>query len=248
MPKKAPAPTTRSTKGEVVFADFPDFRPNLTPEEVLRQGSFGGTYFRTIHSSVTKQTHSGAWKELPSDWIKGLKVSTMLAAPWKSYDAGVNKYKVKSGQTLEAWEESGWIHPQDPFGWFQWYCRFYQGRRSEDDERQVSRWKKCCGARGRWKGNLVAKVLASGKRHDDPSVSPVVRQTLHHWARPSWKRYVLTEQDCKPKGRAKAAPRVVHASTAQARPTIRRGGSAGSKSKAKAPPKVSKKRKPIAKK
>lgn len=69
------------------------------------------------------------------------------------------------------------------------YCRFYQGRRSSDDSRQVSRWSKCAGAKGRWKQNLVAKCLAKGKTFDDESVSPVVRQTLQHWG------YRLDEKD-----------------------------------------------------
>ena len=74
-------------------------------------------------------------------------------------------------------------------GWFQWYCRFYEGRRSEDDDRQISRWKKCAGVNGRWKANLVAKIVRAGAAFDDASISPVVRQTLWHWA------YQLTEEE-----------------------------------------------------
>lgn len=72
---------------------------------------------------------------------------------------------------------------------FMWYCRFYQGRRSDDDQRQISRWCKLAGEKGRWKQNLVAKCVMQGKRYDDTSVSPVVRQTLQHWG------YQLTEHD-----------------------------------------------------
>ena len=93
---------------------------------------------------------------------------------------------------------TGWIVRQDPYGWFQWYCRFFAGRRTADDARQVSRWAKVAGAKGRWKQNLVAKCLRAGKSFDDASVSPVVRQTLQHWA------YVLTGADF-----AKGARRVV---------------------------------------
>ena len=75
------------------------------------------------------------------------------------------------------------------YGWFHWYTRFYQGRRSDDDDRQVGRWCKCAGEKGRWKQNLVAKCLAKGKAYDDETVSPVVRQTLQHWA------YRLDEED-----------------------------------------------------
>lgn len=70
-----------------------------------------------------------------------------------------------------------------------WYCRFFLGRRCDDDARQISRWAKCAGSAGRWKRNLIAKCVRAGKAHDDWSVSPVVRQTLAHWA------YELTEAD-----------------------------------------------------
>lgn len=109
------------------------------------------------------------------------------------------------------WEESGWIQPQDPYGWFQWYCRFYQvlflkqhdsarmhlilsspqGRRTDDDARQVSRWWNCASVNGRWKNNLITKVFKSGTKFDNPNVSPVIRQTLLHWG------YELTEEDYK---------------------------------------------------
>ena len=165
------------------------FRPNRSPEEVLRAGAFGGTYFRTIKSGVLKETLTGAWRSLPQSWIKGLNPATHLAAPWSKYDQSLNKFGVKSGTTLEDWESSGWITSFDPFGWFQWYCRFFQGRRCPDDARQIGRWLKCCGPTGRWKGNLCAKIVVARASFDDPSVSPVVRQTLLHWA------YELSEED-----------------------------------------------------
>ena len=96
-------------------------RPNRTPEEVLREGAFGGTYFRTIKSGVAKETFVDQWKEdLPEEWREGLNPKTCLCRSWKSYDVNVNKFGVKSGQTLEDWESSGWITSYDPFGWFQW--------------------------------------------------------------------------------------------------------------------------------
>ena len=156
----------------------------------LRAGAFGGTYFRAIYSSVTKQTYPDAWKELPESWIEGLSVPKLLARRWELYDVNVNKYGAKCGTTLEDWESSGWMSRHDPFGWFQWYCRFFLGRRSDDDDRQIGRWLKCCGPTGRWKGNLCGKiVIARGAAFDDPAVSPVVRQTLLHWG------YELTEAD-----------------------------------------------------
>lgn len=165
------------------------FQPTVTPVEVLRAGSFGGTYFRDITSAVTGKKHTQAWTDLPAAWFKGLDIERFVARPWNKYDASVNKYGSKCGNTLEEWEKSGWINKQDPYGWFQWYCRFYLGRRSCDDERQIRRWANICGPTGRWKGNLVAKCLKQGRRFDDVSVAPVVRQSLLHWG------YELTAAD-----------------------------------------------------
>ena len=73
----------------------------------------------------------------------------MISNDYKNYDPTVNTYKVKCGGDLEMWESSGWIKEVDPYGWFMWYCRFYLGRRCEDDERQIGRWKNCTGPKGR---------------------------------------------------------------------------------------------------
>lgn len=89
------------------------FKPNRSPEEILRAGSFGGTYFRTIYSSVVKKDLVGAWKELPDSWILGLRPDVHLARPWKKYDESLNKFGVKSGTSLEDWEASGWITSYD---------------------------------------------------------------------------------------------------------------------------------------
>jgi len=178
----------RNKKNELIFEDNPDFRPNLSPKEVLQLGSFGGTYFRPIYSSVTKQKYGKeVWEELPKDWLAGLNIRTQVAS--SVYDNKVNKYGVKCGASLEEWENSGWIVKQDPYGWFQWYCRFYQGRRTEDDERQIGRWSRCAGDKGRWKNNLISKIVKAGCGFDNFGVSPVVRQTLQHWG------YVLTKED-----------------------------------------------------
>ena len=173
--KRQPLPV-RNAHGELVFKDYPNFRPNLTPKEVLQLGSFGGTYFRPIYSGVKGESRSGQWKELPKDWLEGLNVGRQVAS--RSYDVGVNKYGVKCGGSLEMWESSGWITDSDPYGWFQWYCRFYQGRRCSDDERQISRGLKCFGPTGRWRSSLITKVARAGTDYDNEGVSPVVRQTL----------------------------------------------------------------------
>ncbi|XP_067295280.1 uncharacterized protein zgc:113208 isoform X1 [Pseudorasbora parva] len=179
----------RNEKGQLVFKDHLEFTPNMTPKEVLQAGSFGGTYFRPIYSSITKQHYKDVWQELPEDWLDGLNISKQVAS--STYREDVNTYNVKCGGSLEMWESSGWIIPQDPYGWFQWYCRFYQGRRTMDDARQISRWAKCAGVKGRWRQNLITKVVRSGCAYDNSGVSPVVRQTLQHWG------YKLTLEDYK---------------------------------------------------
>jgi hypothetical protein len=82
-------------------------------------------------------------------------------------------------------QSSGWISDADPYGWFQWYCRFYQGRRCSDDARQISRWLGVAGPTGRFRTQLCNKILASSSRGadawNDASISPVIRQTLVHW-------------------------------------------------------------------
>ena len=137
----------RDADGFLVFKDHPEFTPNLTPAEVLQAGAFGGGYFRTIKSGVTGKTYVDAWKEFPAEWFAGLNIKQQVASP--NYDPSVNKFGVKCGQGLLEWEASGWIAAQDPFGWFHWYCRFYLGRRSEDDARQISRWVGIAGPKGR---------------------------------------------------------------------------------------------------
>ncbi|KAJ8606155.1 hypothetical protein MRB53_041162 [Persea americana] len=183
------AEPSRSEDGKLHFDDFPDFTPNKTPEEMLREGCFGGSYYRPLRSRKLGIVVEEDWKELPKSWIDGLNIETHLTSP--EYDPEVNKYKVACGQSIEEWEKAGWIsHEHDVRGWFQWYTRFYQGRRCDDDDRQVSRWKKCVGETGRWRRTLIKKYLLLGIKEvfddgadeDAPEVSPVVHQTCHHWA------------------------------------------------------------------
>lgn len=159
-----------------------DFHPNRTPEEIMRAGSFGGTYYRPIASAVTNKTYSATEvlrDSVQPKWIEGLDKKTMLTS--STYRPSVNKYGVKCGGSLGMWESSGWISDADPYGWFQWYCRFFQGRRCSDDVRQIQRWAKSAGPKGRFRSQLCNKILAAKTRADDASISPVIRQTLLHW-------------------------------------------------------------------
>ena len=132
---------------------------------------------------------------MPEGWLAGLDVATQVASV--EYNTSRNRFRVNCGAKDGKgdpfgqlyWEKKDWIEPQDPYGWFHWYTRFYRGRRSDDDFRQITRWMKCAGKKGRWKQNLIGKCLRDGKEFDDETVSPVVRQTLQHWA------YKLTEED-----------------------------------------------------
>lgn len=183
------APPTRDEESTFHFDDQPTFTPNKSPEEMLREGCFGGSYFRPLYSRRLGITVSDDWRELPEAWTAGLDMASWLTS--STYNPGINKYKVSCGQSIEEWEAAGWInHTHDVRGWFQWYCRFFMGRRCDDDERQVSRWRKCVGETGRWRRMLLKKYVALGIREvfDDGEaeeqidVSPVMHQTCHHWA------------------------------------------------------------------
>jgi len=183
------SPPTRNKHGEFCFDDYPDFRPNLSPKEVLQLGSFGGTYFRPIYSSITGKSYkSEVYKELPQDWLEGLNIPSQVSS--STYRNSINKYNAKCGQGLDEWETSGWITGIDPYGWFQWYCRFFQGRRSNDDDRQLKRGLACMGPKGRWRSNLMGKICDSAHKPrrtletelENFDISPVVRQVLQHWA------------------------------------------------------------------
>ena len=186
----SPAPI-RDEDGTFHFASYPTFQPNKAPTEILREGAFGGSYFRPLYSKKLRVTIEDDWRELPDSWTEGLDVERYLTS--QEYDPEVNKYGVSCGQSIEEWEAAGWIaHDFDVRGWFQWYCRFFLGRRCADDERQVRRWARCVGDKGRWRRMLLKKYIAAGVRsvvddgddeeEDGKELSPVIHQTCHHWA------------------------------------------------------------------
>ncbi len=133
----------------------PEFTPDLTPRQMLALGVFGGKYMTDCRA------------EFPSAWFDGAKLS-----PGKA-DPALNCFRVAASQPLAYWREKGWLHPQDPRGWFQWYCRYYAGRRSEDDSRQIKRWK------------AMRRHIAQIRKHcraGEVTCRPVQRQALLHWA------------------------------------------------------------------
>ena len=104
------------------------------------------------------------------------------------YDVSVNKYGVMCGTSLRFWENKGWINEIDPYGFFQWYFRYWLGRRSKDDERQINRWKKIVS---RFRGKLVKMIRDAGSKFDDYSISPKIRQILLHWGYELTGKYFL---------------------------------------------------------
>ena len=170
----------------ITFKDFPRFTPNLSPYQIFKLGSFGGAYWRPIYSETNQESYNDLYLELPNEWWNDIDKKYLIS---EKEDITLNQYKVHSGTTLEYWESKNWINPIDPYGWVQWYCHFYNGRRSHDDERQVRRWKNFSGANGRWRLRLISMILKKNTQYNDKSISPVIRQGLQHWG------YQLTEED-----------------------------------------------------
>lgn len=131
------------------------FRPELTPKEMLELGVFGGKYMTDTR------------KEFPESWFARAKLSARR-------DPACNYFGVDASQALSEWLRKGWIHPDDPRGWFQWYCRYYMGRRlPEEDRRQIARWK------------AIRRHVAQLRRNCDPGDFDCrrrQRQALLHWA------------------------------------------------------------------
>ncbi len=133
-----------------------DFRPDLTPAEMLAIGVFGGVYMRDCV------------KEFPKSWFAKAKLAK------GARDAKINYFKINASQPLSVWRAKGWIYKEDPRGWFQWYCRYYMGRRiPTEDARQIKRW------------NAMRRHLAQishNCRAGDLACRPRQRQALLHWA------------------------------------------------------------------
>jgi len=133
------------------------FKPQLTPKKMLELGVFGGSYFgKNINI-----------KEYPKSWFVNAKLS-------KTFDVNLNRFKVKAGLTRQEWLDKGWIFKEDPLGWFQWYCRFSNGRRiAKIDEIQIKRWR-----------NFIrhVKAIKNNCEEGDLSCRRRQRQAILQWA------------------------------------------------------------------
>jgi hypothetical protein len=134
----------------------PEFKPQLTPAEMLKLGIFGGKYMTDCR------------KEFPESWFAQAKLAT------DKRDPSLNFFKVDASNPLSVWRAKGWLHEDDPRGWFQWYCRYYMGRRMPDeDRRQIGRWKAI--------RRHIRQVEINCER-GDIFCRPRQRQALLHWA------------------------------------------------------------------
>ncbi|MGL5934836.1 MAG: hypothetical protein ACRCZI_04360 [Cetobacterium sp.] len=180
----------REKDGTLIFPDYVDFRPNLTPREIILEGAFCNGYFRRVYSTIAKRyLTTDDYKKYP--FLKDLPKELMITDIDKKHDHKVNKYRVHASLPLIEWEKSNWIKGSDFRGNYQWYCEFYLGRRNKEiDEYQIKRWNGIAGEKsGRFRKNLIRQIYDSKKKFNDASVSPGIRQTLHHWY------YQLTEED-----------------------------------------------------
>jgi hypothetical protein len=133
----------------------PEFQPQLTPRQMLELGVFGGKYM----------TDCG--NEFPDSWFARARLCP------EKHDARLNCFGVNASLSLRTWRRHGWIRPQDPRGWFQWYCRYYLGRRSADDARQIRRWRAVARHVAAIRKNCDAGDLECRRRQ---------RQAVLHWA------------------------------------------------------------------
>jgi len=134
----------------------PLFKPELTPKQMLELGVFGSKYLTDCK------------KEFPKEWFEKAKLCHEL------HDPKLNFFGINASQPLSVWQKKGWIYEEDPRGWFQWYCRYYMGRRiPEEDIRQIKRWRAIKRHIGQIKKNCGEKDLDCRRKQ---------RQALLHWA------------------------------------------------------------------
>ena len=131
------------------------FCPELTPPQLLEMGIFGGKYMTDCRD------------EFPAMWFRNARLCH------EYHDPKLNHFGVNASKPLSYWERKGWIYYEDPRGWFQWYCRYFTGRRCPDDERQIKRWK------------AMVRHISQIQKHCPPGdleCRRKQRQALLHWA------------------------------------------------------------------
>lgn len=133
----------------------PDFTPELTPSQMLAAGVFGGRYM------------TDCTDEFPASWFEHA-----VLCP-DGPDPKLNFFGVSASKPLSYWRQKGWIYHEDPRGWFQWYCRYYSGRRCPDDTRQIARWKAFRRHVSQLKKNCAKQDFSCRRKQ---------RQALLHWA------------------------------------------------------------------
>lgn len=136
----------------------PNFNPDLSPKQMLELGVFGGVYMRDCT------------KEFPKDWFDKAKFQDKDSY---EHNPELNYFGKNASQPLSVWRKKGWIYDEDPRGWFQWYCRYFMGRRCPDDERQIQRWRAI--------GRHIAQIKKNC-RAGDHTCRPKQRQAILHWA------------------------------------------------------------------
>jgi hypothetical protein len=162
MKKRRVAVNDLMQRGYVYYCTEPigknfhlDFQPELTPKEMLELGVFGGKYM------------TDCTKEFPASWFRRAKLCP------ERHDPKLNYFGKNASQPLSLWRKKGWIYHEDPRGWFQWYCRYYMGRRCPDDERQIKRWRAI--------RRHIAQIRNNCPR-GETECRPRQRQALLHWA------------------------------------------------------------------
>lgn len=152
------------------FDDRPDFTPSYSPLEMAEAGVFGGNYFGNVE---VKQN----WLDfVPVEFAQDCNTAMLTNTIYKT---SINKYGVTCGMDYAGWIKAGWIAEQDPYGWYNWYINFYYGRRSSDDNRQISRWKSFIS---RHSGMLKSICIKANRDILDESFGKKTRQNLLHWS------------------------------------------------------------------
>lgn len=147
-----------------------EFNPILSPREIIEAGAFGGCYFGLPIEEYT----NFEYQEMFDALFAGLDSNLYLG---EKYSPKLNRFKIRSGMDYDYWKEMGWMNEDDPYGWFEWYCKYYIGRRHPDDARQIRRWQDFCGKNGRWRKRIYKRIYET----DDWNISPRIQQSLLHW-------------------------------------------------------------------